>query len=127
MSDILLSINPQFVDKIISGEKKYEFRTRVAKKRVKRIVIYCTFPRMKILAEAEILGVLKMDPESLWKETQKQAGITKSFFDAYFKGRKVAYAYKLGRVIAFSKEKSLSDYGCKSAPQSFVYVKGGNL
>jgi len=113
MSDILLSINPQFVDKIISGEKKYEFRTRVAKKRVKRIVIYCTFPRMKILAEAEILGVLKMDPESLWKETQKQAGITKSFFDAYFKGGKSPTLISSEGLSLFQKKKAFPIMGVR--------------
>src|SRR5574344_627207 len=122
MSEILLSINPQFGDKIISGEKKYEYRTRVAKKDVKKIIIYCTFPRMKILAEAEILEVIKKTPEDLWEETKDASGITKTFFDKYFKGHEFAYADKLGKVKEFKKSKTLSDYGCKSAPQSFFYV-----
>lgn len=123
MSDILLSINPQFVDKIISGEKKYEYRTRVAKKGVKKIIIYCTFPRMKVLAEAEILEVIKKTPDELWEETKNASGISKAFFDKYFKGHEFAYAYKLGKVTEFKNSKTLSDYGFKSAPQSFVYVK----
>jgi len=36
MSDILLSINPEFVAKIISGEKHYEYRTRVPKREIKK-------------------------------------------------------------------------------------------
>lgn len=123
MSKILLSINPEYVDKIISGEKKYEYRTRVAKRSVKKIIIYCTFPRMKILAEAEIKEVLCLRPEELWRETKDKSGITKEFFDSYFSGREYAYAYKLGNVKTYSKEKTLADYGCKSAPQSFVYIK----
>lgn len=123
MSEILLSINPEYVEKILSGIKKYEYRTRVAKKSVKKIVIYCTFPRMKVLAEAEILEVLKMKPEELWKETEGESGITKEFFDKYFQHHEFAYAYKLGKVTEYAKQKSLSDFGCKSAPQSFVYLK----
>lgn len=123
MSEIVLSINPEYVDKIINGTKKFEYRTRVAKRGVKKIIIYCTFPRMKVLAEAEIVNVLKMSPNDLWEKTKNQSGITKKFFDSYFYGREYAYAYQLGKVVAFDKAKNLSDFGCKSAPQSFVYVK----
>jgi Uncharacterized conserved protein len=123
MSDILISINPEFVEKIISGEKRYEFRTRVAKKNVKKIIIYCTFPTMKVLAEAEIKSVISLNPKDLWEETSKYAGISKERFFKYFSGRIIAYAYELGRVTSYETGKPLSDFGCKSAPQSFVYVQ----
>ena len=35
MKAILLAIKPEYVDKILSGEKKYEYRTRIAKEKVK--------------------------------------------------------------------------------------------
>lgn len=123
MSEIILSINPEFVDKIISGEKKYEYRTRIAKKGVKKIIIYCTFPRMKVLAEADIKSILTLNPEDLWKKTSEHSGISKERFLKYFSGRKIAYAYELGKVISYEKGKSLADFGCKSAPQSFVYIR----
>jgi predicted transcriptional regulator len=123
MSEILISINPEFVQKIINGEKRFEFRTRVAKKNVKKIIIYCTFPTMMVLAEAEIKNVLACGPEELWEKTSHYAGISKERFFKYFAGRKTAYAYELGKVTSFEKGKSLSDYGCKTAPQSFVYVR----
>ena len=123
MSEIILSINPEYVDKIIAGSKKYEFRTRVAKASVKKIIIYCTFPRMKIIAEAEIKGVLALPPKDLWEKTKQYAGISKIGFFKYFKGRKIAYAYELGKVKEYSKPKELIEFGCHSAPQSYVYVK----
>jgi len=122
MSEILLSINPEFVDKIISGEKRYEFRTRIAKKAVKKIIIYCTFPTMKVLAEADIKSVISLNPNDLWTKTREFAGISQDRFFKYFSGRKIAYAYELGKVTSYQTSKSLSDFGCKSAPQSFVYV-----
>ena len=64
-----------------------------------------------------------MNPEDLWENTKEQSGITKSFFDAYFKGRKVAYAYKLGKVKQYEEPKTLKEFGLKCAPQSFVYVR----
>jgi predicted transcriptional regulator len=66
--------------------------------------------------------VINKTPRELWEETKDQSGITKEFFGKYFKGREFAYAYKLGAVTKFSEEKTLADYGCKNAPQSFVYV-----
>ena len=119
---ILTSIRPEYVEKIISGEKKYEYRTKAAKKDVDKIIIYETTPVKKVVAEAEILDVLIMKPDELWELTKSQAGTTKSFFISYFKGKKVAYAYKLGRVTVYSRPMKLSDFGVKSAPQSFVYV-----
>jgi predicted transcriptional regulator len=123
VSEILISINAEFVDKIMSGEKRYEFRTRIAKKKVDKIIIYCTFPKRMVLAEAEIVGTLAMSPEELWEKTSKEAGISKERFFRYFAGRKVAYAYALGKVTSFPNGKPLSDFGCKSAPQSFIYVR----
>lgn len=119
---IIISINHEYVEKIISGEKKFEYRTKVAKKDVDKIIIYETTPVKKVVAEAEILGVLIMKPSELWELTKNQAGTTKSFFMSYFKGRDVAYAYKLGRVKVYKRPMKLSFFGLKSAPQSFVYL-----
>ena len=40
----------------------------------------------------------------------------------YFKGKDIAYAYKLGNIKVFDQPKSLADYGLKAAPQSFAYI-----
>lgn len=119
---ILISINPEHVAKILSGEKKYEYRTKAAKKDVDSLIIYETTPVKRIVAEAEIIEVLCLSPEDLWKETKRYSGISKSFYDEYFKGRKIAYAYRLGKVKAYDNPLELSDYGVKAAPQSFVYI-----
>ncbi len=122
MKKIILSINPQYVEKIISGIKKFEYRTRVAKNDIKSIIVYCTFPTRKIVAEVKIKSILADSPENLWERTKEYSGINKDFFDKYFSGHKIAYAYELGEVIKYVKPKELADFGCKYAPQSFVYV-----
>ena len=120
---IIVSINPEYVEKILSGEKKFEYRTRVAKQQVDTLIIYQTKPMMKVVAEVEIPGVLPASPEELWNQTKIQSGFTKSFFDEYFKDKQVAYAYKLGEVKVYERPKSLMDFGLRMAPQSFTYVK----
>lgn len=47
---------------------------------------------------------------------------TIGFFDEYFKGRKIAYAYKLGKIKVYGIPKTLADFGLMAAPQSFAYI-----
>lgn len=119
---ILISINPEYVEKIISGIKKYEYRKRAAKKDIDKIIIYETVPVKKIVAEAEIVEVLAMNPSELWEKTKNESGVTKEFFDLYFKDKKIAYAYKLGQISVYDEPIQLIDMGVKSAPQSFIYI-----
>lgn len=122
MCAILLSINPEYVERIISGEKKYEFRKSVCKRKVDKIIIYSTSPVMKVVGEADIKEILVDNPEKIWAITQKQSGVKKEFFDKYYEGKEEAIAYELEHVVAYEKPKKLLDYGIKTAPQSFCYV-----
>lgn len=123
MCKILLSINPQFVDQIIKGNKKFEFRTKVARRKVDKIIVYSTNPVKKVLAEVEVKSVIAAKPKDLWGLTQQFAGVNKYFFEEYFQDRDVAYAYELGDVEVYDTPKELSEFGCKMAPQSFVYLE----
>ena len=122
MCKILISINPEHVDNIISGIKKYEYRRKAAKKDVSSIIIYETTPIKRVVAEAQILEVLELPVKELWELTKDASGISEDFYLSYFNGRQVAYAYKLGKVTKYSEPKSLTEFGIKSAPQSFVYI-----
>ena len=77
---------------------------------------------MKVVGEVDVLDILVNSPDVVWNETSKYAGITKRFFDKYYNRRDKAVAYHLGNVRKFKIPKNLSDYGLKSAPQSFVYI-----
>ena len=123
MKKIIISINPEHVNNIINGTKKYEYRTKAAKKDVNKLIIYETMPIKKVVAEAEIVAVLALDPNALWEKTKEYSGITKKFFDEYFKNRKIAYAYKLGKIKVYDEPKALAEFGLKSAPPSFAYAK----
>ena len=122
MKKILLSINPEFVEKILNKTKKFEYRTKVAKRDIKAILVYCTYTTKKIVAQVKIKSILSDSPENLWKKTKEFSGISKEFFDRYFKNREVAYAYELGDIIEYKKPKPLEDFGIHYAPQSFIYV-----
>lgn len=123
MCAILLSINPNHVENILNGTKKYEFRKKACKRHVEKILIYSTNPIMKVVGEAEVEDVLIDNPETIWKKTEKKSGIDKTFFDQYYEDREQAVAYKLKNVIKYREPKELKEYGISSAPQSFQYIE----
>lgn len=120
----LLAIKPQFVEKIFSGEKKYEFRKILFKNaQVNSVVIYASSPVQKIVGEFDIDSILNMNPEDLWEKTSHSSGIEKEFFDDYFRGRVNAFAIKLINPIRYDIPKDLKNYGLSHAPQSFCYLR----
>ena len=106
---ILISINPEHVENIINGTKKYEYRRVAAKQDISSIIIYETFPIKRIVAEAEIEDILMLSKEELWNVTKDKSGISKEFYDEYFKEKEIAYAYKLGKVTVYEEPKLLSE------------------
>jgi len=122
MYRMLLSINPEFVKEIFSGRKRYEFRKAKCKEDVQMMLIYETSPIMQVVGQARIEDVIMGHPKEVWKKTSSHAGISKRFFDLYFKGRKKAVAYKLADVQKFDSPLPLSHFGIDHAPQSFQYV-----
>ena len=123
MCTILMSINPEYVDKIIAGNKKYEYRKVKAKKsKVSKIVIYCTSPVMQVVAEVDVKNIIEAHPDDLWEQTKHFSGVSKEFYDMYYKNRKTAIAYELGEIKKYEKPKTLEEMGINSIPQSFVYL-----
>ena len=123
MTTILLSIKPQFVEKILSGDKCFEFRKRIPNKTIDKILIYSSYPVCAVVGEAEIIDIISAEPKLLWNSTKNQSGIDSEFFFKYFADKDKAYAYKLGKITKYPIAKRLSDFGIKCAPQSFVYIK----
>ncbi len=122
MVTILLAIKPEFVEKILNGQKKFEFRRRVPNKGVDKIIIYATAPVKKVVGVARVREIISMSPDDLWNVTYEFAGIGRGFFDSYFLGRDIAHAYVLENVQKYKQQRLLSDFGIRAAPQSFVYI-----
>ena len=122
MKAILLSIKPEYVERILAGTKKYEYRKRLARNKSSILLVYSTSPIMKIVARVEIRGTISAAPSTLWEQTKSNAGIKKKKYREYFHGCKTAYAYELGKVERFNPPHDLSDYNIMIAPQSFSYV-----
>ena len=114
---VLLSIKPEFVEKILDGSKKYEFRKSAFKRDdIKKVVIYATMPVGKVVAEFDIEQVIHDEPEKLWRKTKKHAGISKDFFNEYFFGRKYAVAIEVGQVTKYEEPMSIKALGDNVTP-----------
>lgn len=120
---IIISIHPTFVEKILSGEKKYEFR-KYFPEGVRYMLVYTTSPVKMITALIEIESVLKGSPNDVWRKTKKYAGVTKRFFDAYFKDKADAYAVEFKNIHVLEKPLKITEVnGACAAPQSYIYTK----
>jgi len=121
---VLLSIKPEFADRILNGDKHFEFRKAVFKNAdVKTVVIYATKPVGKVIGEFDIAEVLEGTPNKLWKVTREYAGISKAFFEEYFEGRDTAYAIRVQRPTRYSRPLDLTELLPRGvAPQSFQYL-----
>jgi predicted transcriptional regulator len=78
-----MSIQPEFVERIINNEKKWEFRNVFGKANVDRIYIYSSFPVQKIVGYFIPGKIIRDSPDWLWAACQP-AGIEKSKFNEYF-------------------------------------------
>jgi len=121
---IILSIKPQFAEKIFEGSKQFEFRRTIFKnKDVKKIVVYASAPISKIVGEFEVNEVLNHEINFLWKETKEYSGISRQYYLDYFKGKESGYAIKIDNPKKYKNQKCIrKTYGI-TPPQSFAYIK----
>ena len=122
MSIILMSIKPEYVDKIFSGEKKYEYRKRLCKEKIDTIIVYSSSPIQKVVGELKIKQVLYDKKTIIWNKTNKYGGITKIKYDNYYENCDYAVAYEIEKAILYNKQKDLKDFNVRTAPQSYVYI-----
>lgn len=123
MYNMLISIKPEYVENIFNGSKKYEYRKIRCKQDIDKIIIYSTYPIMKVVGEAKVEKILEDSPDRIWEKTKKYSGIDLNFYQKYFKDRSKAISYKLTNIKKYDSPKELSSYGIKAAPQSFVYIQ----
>lgn len=121
---VLLSIKPEFVEKIFSGEKKFEYRRNIFKNPdVDTIIVYSTMPVGKIVGEFKIQSILNLSIDELWSQTKSKSGINYSFYKSYFHDKDKGYAIKIQAVKEYEKPLMLSDIRENlKAPQSFCYI-----
>ena len=121
--NVLMSIKPEFVNRILTGEKQYEFRKSIFKENVERIYIYSSYPVKKIVGYFEVDEIIHKSPEELWNSYSEVSGISKKDFFEYFKDREKGYAIKINNLKVFDEFIEMKDY---TGPQSFCYIENSD-
>ena len=89
----IMSIKQEYSQKILSGEKLFEFR-KSAPLRATRIYIYETAPTKHIVGSFEF-RIIKDTPLNLWERFGSFAGISEEGFFAYYKDAKIGIALEV--------------------------------
>lgn len=120
---VLLSIKPEFANKIFDGSKKFEYRRVMPKEKgIKKIVVYASAPISKVIGEVNVEAILSDSVETLWDLTKDFSGISYGYYREYFEGKDHASAFKLKKATRYKDPVSLeSTYGVRP-PQSFMYI-----
>jgi predicted transcriptional regulator len=122
---VILSIKPEFAEKIFNGTKKYEFRRSVFKNRnIKTVIVYASSPVQRVIGEFEIDSIINEDLDLLWDQTKEHSGITEDYFFDYFVNKEKGFAIKIKNTKKYSQPKCLKEDFNLSPPQSFAYWSG---
>jgi len=119
----LLSIKPEYVDAIVKGTKRYEFRRTIFKKRVETAYIYCNSTVKRIVGCFTVGRVLRGTPKQIWRLCHQEGGISEQNFFKYFENSTRAFAITIEDFCEF--ETPLDPHNVWPtfrAPQSFYYI-----
>lgn len=122
---VLISIHPEYVEKILSGEKEWEFRRVWTKRPVDYLVVYSTSPVKQILAIVETGTEVRGSAFKLWELSRDfRGGVSRRKLYSYFNGKKEGIAIQIKRKKVFKNGLDPKEvFGEKfRAPQSFQFL-----
>jgi len=98
-NQLLLSIKPEFAERILNRNKRIELRRKFSTKWLGyRINLYASSPVMSLVGEARIAGITVNEPDMIWEKFGNEIGCSRAEFDAYCVGTKQIYAIELDEV-----------------------------
>lgn len=121
---VILPIKPQFANKIFDLTKTYEYRKVIFGDDVRKVYVYATRPISSIIGFFIIDEIIQGSPSAVWEKTSQGSGITKEFYDDYFKGHDASYAIKIQSVRLFNTpidpKSIIKNF---RPPQNFMYYE----
>lgn len=124
---LLISVKPEFANKIISKHKLIELRKNKPCAQVgDYVIIYSTIPVKAIVGFAKIENIIESSPEEMWDKHSKKLGIDKLRFDEYYAksvrsiGLELSCVCKIRNNIPLESIRSI--YPKFTPPQSYKYV-----
>ena len=123
MTEIMMSIHPEWIERIFRREKEWEIRKSMPKNpEPYRVFIYETENGRGVVGEFTCDYVECIFHDDISKEWLKDSCVTLPEALNY-SGGKPLYKWRIRSVIEYAVAKSLSQYGICTPPQSWCYVK----
>lgn len=121
---VVMAIRPQYVERILAGEKTVEFRKRRFRQEVAYVIMYACSPISRIVGYFTVAGIEEGSPRELWRRHRHAAGVEKRNLFEYFGAGNCGIAIHVGSVVCL-KEPIRPERlpGLSSVPQSFAYAK----
>lgn len=126
---ILMSIKPNYAERIYKGIKKFEYRKREIRTTMPlRIVLYESWPICGVTGEIKVDKVIRGTPEEIWNKTNEWGGISKESFNRYYKNASISMAYQIKSFRKYKRTKAFSDYktekgeNVKKPPLGYIYI-----
>ena len=123
---IILSIKPEFSDRIFSGTKKIELRK--SKPNLEKndiILVYNTVPDKAVVGICRVNEIIQSTPNDIWKKYSNDLGIDEKRYFDYYLGREKAIGLKIDSFRKFKRKISLETIRefipSFSPPQTFKY------
>jgi predicted transcriptional regulator len=126
MNEILLSIHPEWLRKIIDGEKTVELRKSRPNDDLPfpfKVYFYETRAgRGAVVGECQCYFIEKAKKPPYNYGIVQGSGLWADAIAEYAKGKPV-YGWYLAKAVEYKFSKPLSNFGLKKAPQSWCYTK----
>ena len=104
MSQVIISLKPEYGNLVLSGSKTVELRNRIVRiEPGTKIWIYITRPIGEIVAMADLNSVIHDSPVSIWRRYGRQMCIDWVGFEDYVGDRRQVSALLLGGVTALDE------------------------
>jgi predicted transcriptional regulator len=123
---LLLSIKPQFVQKILDNQKTIELRKSKPQLNVGDfILVYASSPAKSLVGWFEVEEIIYEKIQVLWNKVKDNAGVSKKEFDDYYQKSSFGVGIRIRdkRTCKLSLEEIRKTWIKFRPPQSFHYLK----
>lgn len=130
--NLLISIHPKPIKKIISGSKDIEIRkTKPNIKKGDNVWGYATRPESSLKVKFECGGVIECEKSNFWLEYGSRIGITKDEFESYLSGKMMVYGIIVSNLTVFDVSlvalKQIPAFEYFQPPQGFYYLSDDQI
>lgn len=129
---LLISIAPEFAREIFSGKKKIELRKRRPKflQPGDRVLVYASPPSETLAGELIVKNIVEGTPQELWDRISAVSGVSKEFFDDYYKDHTTAVGLIIERAVEYPNKIGLDEIKRAhpefSPPKNYRYITEGD-